>query len=65
MRSLKLEGIITVRLLKSCGSAKPYRQEKLRARALHDENGRYPLNGRGSPMLVMYAAAGVLSGPVF
>ena len=39
------EGIITVLLRKSCGSAEPYRQEKLRARALHDENGR------GGPML--------------
>ena len=39
------EGIITVLLRMSCGSAKPYRQEKLRARALHDENGR------GGPML--------------
>ena len=29
----------------ACGSAEPYRQEKLRARALHDENGR------GGPML--------------
>ena len=42
----QFEGIITVILRKSCcGSAEPYRQEKLRARALHDENGR------GGPML--------------
>ena len=39
------EGRPTNRLRKSCGSAQPYRQEKLRARALHDENGR------GGPML--------------
>ena len=41
------EGIITVLLRKSCGSAEPYRQEKLRARALHDEIE----NERGGPML--------------
>ena len=41
----QFEGIITVLLRKSCGSAEPYRQEKLRARALHDENER------GGPML--------------
>jgi hypothetical protein len=39
------EGRPTNRLRKSCGSAKPHRQEKLRARALHDENGR------GGPMM--------------
>ena len=39
------DGRPTNRLRKSCGSAKPYRQEKLRARALHNENGR------GGPML--------------
>ena len=42
----------TNRLRKSCGSAKPYRQEQLRARALHNENAR------GGPMMV--DAAGVL-----
>ena len=40
-----IEGRPTNRLRKSCGSAKPHRQEKLRARALHDENGR------GGPMM--------------
>ena len=40
-----IDGRPTNRLRKSCGSAEPYRQEKLRARALHDENGR------GGPML--------------
>ena len=29
------------RKTKSCGSAKPYRQEKLRARALHNENAEW------------------------
>ena len=41
----QFEGIITVLLRKSCGSAKPSQREKLRARALHDENGR------GGPMM--------------
>ena len=40
-----IDGRPTNRLRKSCGSAEPYRQEKLRARALHDENER------GGPML--------------
>ena len=40
-----IDGRPTNRLRKSCGSAQPYRQEKLRARTLHDENGR------GGPML--------------
>ena len=40
-----IDGRPTNRLRKSCGSAEPYQQEKLRARALHDENGR------GGPML--------------
>ena len=40
-----IDGRPTNRLRKSCGSAEPYRQEKLRARALHHENER------GGPML--------------
>ena len=41
-----IDGRPTNRLRLCCGSAHPYRQEiKLRARALHDENGR------GGPML--------------
>ena len=40
-----IQGRPTNPLRLSCGSAKPYRQEKLRARALHDENGR------GGPMM--------------
>ena len=48
METAQFEGIITVLIRKSCGSAKPYRQEKLRARALHDDNGRL---GRGGPMM--------------
>ena len=41
----QFEGIITVLLRRSCGSAKPSQREKLRARALHYENGR------GGPMM--------------
>ena len=41
----QFEAIIMVRLRQSCGYAKPYRQEKLQARALH--NG----NERSGPML--------------
>ena len=39
----QFEEIITVILRKSCGSAKPSQREKLRARALHDENVSCPL----------------------
>ena len=45
MDHAQFKGIITVLLRKSCGSAKPSQREKLRARALHDENGR------GGPMM--------------